>query len=139
MVKGIAHVCFVVSDLERSIRFYRDALGMTPAFDFRNESGRRTGLYLHAGSRTFIELFEGQSSQPKDPASFRHVCLEVEDVETAVKRIRQAGIEASDAKLGRDHSFQAWLADPDGNHIEIHGYTPESEQEKYLRGKLGGP
>ena len=34
--------------------------------------------------------------------------------------------------LGADHSWQAWLADPDGNRIELHQYTPESKQTPWL-------
>ena len=33
----------------------------------------------------------------------------------------------------RDRSLQAWLADPDGNRIELHQYRPESKQSPSLR------
>lgn len=128
MITGIAHACFVVSDLDRSVEFYRDALGMEPAFDFTDENGRRTGLYLHAGARTFIELFEGEAGQPEGPVSFRHICLEVDDLEAAVESLRGKGLEVTDPHLGRDNSLQAWITDPDGNRLEFHCYTPDSWQ-----------
>jgi hypothetical protein len=31
-----------------------------------------------------------------------------------------------------DRSHQAWIVDPDGNRIELHGYTPESKQNGWL-------
>jgi hypothetical protein len=37
-----------------------------------------------------------------------------------------------EVKMGSDHSWQAWLADPDGNRIELHAYTPESNQVKAM-------
>jgi len=128
MITGIAHACFTASDLDRSIEFYCDALGMTPAFDFTDENGRRTGIYLHAGARTFIELFEGEAGQPEGPASFRHICLEVDDVEATVESLRAKGLEVTDPKLGSDNSLQAWITDPDGNRIELHSYTADSKQ-----------
>ena len=42
------------------------------------------------------------------------------------------GVEVSDPKLGSDRSWQAWLADPDGTRIELHGYTPDSSQAPSL-------
>jgi glyoxylase I family protein len=132
MITGIAHACFTVSNLERSIAFYRDGLGMTPAFDFTNAEGRRFGLYLYAGGRNFIELFEGQLGERAEGQSFRHVCLEVDDIEATVAELRERGIEVSDPKLGGDQSWQAWITDPDGNRSELHQYTPESWQAPSL-------
>ncbi len=132
MITGIAHACFTVSDLERSIAFYRDGLGMTPAFDFTDENGRRFGLYLHAGGRNFVELFQGQLGEPAEGQSFRHICLEVDDIEATVQELRDRGVEVSDPKLGKDQSWQAWIADPDGNRFELHQYTPESWQAPAL-------
>jgi catechol 2,3-dioxygenase-like lactoylglutathione lyase family enzyme len=132
MITGLAHACFTVSDLERSIRFYRDGLGLTPAFDFTDENGRRYGLYLHLGGRNFIELFAGQLGERAEKQSFRHICLEVDDIESTVRELRERGIEVSDAKLGGDQSYQAWITDPDGNRMELHQYTPASWQAPYL-------
>jgi glyoxylase I family protein len=133
MITGLAHVCFVVPDLERSLAFYRDALGLEPAFDFVNAEGRRFGLYLHPGGRNFIELFEGTLGAPAEAQSFRHICLEVDDIDVTVQMLRDRGVEVTDVKLGGDQSYQAWIADPDGNRIELHGYTPQSWQAPWLK------
>jgi catechol 2,3-dioxygenase-like lactoylglutathione lyase family enzyme len=132
MITGMAHACFTVTDLERSLAFYRDALGLKPAFDFINQEGRRFGIYLHLGGRNFIELFEGQLGERAEGQSYRHICLEVDDIESTVQALRDRGIEVSDPKLGGDRSWQAWIADPDGNRIELHHYTAESKQAPYL-------
>jgi catechol 2,3-dioxygenase-like lactoylglutathione lyase family enzyme len=133
MITGMAHACFTVSDLERSLQFYRDALGLEPAFDFVNEDGRRFGIYLYLGGRSFVELFEGQLGERAEGQSYRHICLEVDDIQSTVRTLRERGIEVSDPKLGRDQSWQAWIADPDGNRIELHDYTAESWQAPYLK------
>ena len=132
MITGLAHACFTVSDLERSLEFYRDALGLKPAFDFVNKDGRRFGIYLHLGGRNFVELFEGQLGEQAEGQSFRHICLEVDDIESTVQTLRDRGIEVSDPKLGGDQSWQAWITDPDGNRIELHHYTAESWQAPHL-------
>ncbi len=132
MITGLAHICFTVSDLDRAIAFYRDGLGLKEAFDFINENGKRFGVYLHVGGRNFIELFVGELGERVDKQSYRHMCLEVDDIETTVEALRARGVEVSPIKLGSDHSYQAWITDPDGNRIELHHYTPESKQTPHL-------
>ena len=132
MITGMAHVCFTVADLERSVTFYCDTLGLKPAFEFLNEQGRRYGQYIHVGERNFVELFEGQLGELADDQPFRHICLEVDDIEGTVATLRARGLEVTDVKLGKDNSYQAWISDPDGNRIELHGYTPQSLQGEWF-------
>jgi catechol 2,3-dioxygenase-like lactoylglutathione lyase family enzyme len=132
MIRSLAHVCFTVSDLERSTAFYRDKLGLKPAFDFLNDRGRRFGQYFCIGGRTFLELFQGGLNPPAEGQSYRHFCLEVDDLRATAEELRRRGVEVGEPKLGSDRSWQAWLSDPDGNRIELHQYTPESKQGPWL-------
>ena len=133
MITGLAHICFTVADLEASIDFYGKKLGFKPAFDFINQEGKRFGIYLHMGGRNFIELFEGKPDQSSKNQSYKHICLEVDEINATVAELSSQGIEVSDAKMGSDNSWQAWLSDPDGNRIELHQYTPESKQSVSLK------
>ncbi len=133
MIKALAHVCFTVSDLEASIAFYQETLGLTHAFDFVNDEGKRYGVYLHMGGRSFLEMFQGEPAERAEKQSYAHLCLEVDDVAATVEDLRGKGIEVKDAVLGGDQSWQAWLADPDGNPIELHGYTAESMQGPWVK------
>ncbi len=132
MITGIAHICFTVRDLEASVDFYQNKLGIAHAFDFTNDQGERTGVYLHAGDRTFIELFPGEPEERDDAQSYRHVCFEVDDLESTLAALSNKEVEATPMELGGDQSWQAWVEDPDGNRIELHGYTPESKQNVRL-------
>jgi catechol 2,3-dioxygenase-like lactoylglutathione lyase family enzyme len=132
VITGLAHVCFTASDLDASVAFYCDQLGLTHAFDFTNERGERFGVYLSVGGRNFIELFAGELGDRAPGQAYRHLCLEVDDLEATVEALRGAGVEVSDPKLGSDASWQAWLSDPDGNRIELHQYTSESQQAPFL-------
>jgi catechol 2,3-dioxygenase-like lactoylglutathione lyase family enzyme len=136
MIVGLSHACFVVADLERSLAFYRDQLGMPVAFEFRSPEGKLTGVYLHVGARTFVELFQGKPEPPAQNASYKHICLEVDDIESTVAELTERGVKVTDKKLGGDNSWQAWLTDPDGNRMELHGFTPESKQVAALK-RLG--
>ena len=138
MITGLAHVCFVVSDLARSIHFYCDVLGFERAFAFYREDGTHYGQYLHVGDRSFIELFTGELSQRAEGQPFKHICLEVDEIERTVAELRARGVRVTDSEMGSDESWQAWLEDPDGNRIELHGYTPQSKQAAWLNRWHGG-
>jgi len=128
MIRGLAHICFTVHDLEASLAFYRDGLGLAPAFDFTNEKGERFGVYLHAGQRTFVELFAGSPAATAEDQSYEHFCIEVDNLDATLAALAARGIEATPKKLGSDRSWQAWIRDPDGNRIELHEYTAKSKQ-----------
>ncbi len=127
MISGIAHACLVSTDLDASLKFYCDCLGLRRHFDFIRE-GSLIGFYLEAGRGTFVEIFKGDAPNLSGVLPIRHFCLEVADIDAVVARLRSCGYEASDKKLGADHSWQAWTKDPSGVSIEFHQYTPESCQ-----------
>ncbi len=131
--RNCPHLLYFALNLNQSIRFYCGKLGLKQAFDFVNDQGKRFGVYIHVGDRTFIELFQGEIGAAAAPA-YRHFCLEVDHLEMTVAGLRTADIEVSEPKLGGDGSWQAWLADPDGNRIELHQYMPGSKQSKALEG-----
>ena len=133
MIKGIAHACYTVRDLDAAVAFYCGKLGLKPAFDFINDKGERFGVYIHAGQRNFIELFKGELAAPVKGQSYRHLCLEVDDLAATVAELRARGVQTTDAKLGGDNSWQAWITDPDGNRIELHQYTPQSKQTPWVK------
>jgi glyoxylase I family protein len=132
MIQGLAHACFHARDLAAIDDFYGKKLGFRRAFDFTNDKGKLTGMYFHVGGRTFLEFFLSEVTPPTPAQSYRHICLEVDDINATVAAIRAKGVEVSDPKTGSDHSWQAWLTDPEGNRIELHCYTPESKQGPWL-------
>lgn len=135
MIKNIAHICLLVADLERSRKFYADTLGLEKAFEFRRDNGDLYGMYLHVGGRNFIEIFKADLKAPAEGQSFGHFCLEVASCQAAHDELKAKGLAVTDVKLGSDQSWQCWLADPDGNKIELHEYTPASLQRPWAEKK----
>ena len=85
MIKGLAHACFVVKDLDASIDFYCNKLALTPAFDFINDQGKRFGVYIHVGGRCFIELFIGEPQAPgKAPVFHRSYGMNIDAAMSAI-------------------------------------------------------
>jgi len=132
MVKGIAHACFIVRNLEETAEFYCGILGMKQAFDYVKE-GKRFGLYLHVGGRNFLELFERPHGETAERQSYQHLSLEVDNIREIVERLKSHGINVTEIGRGTDRSWGVKFPDPDGNLIELQEYTTESKQETWLK------
>lgn len=113
LVADIHHVSLNVSDVERSLAFYRDLVGMAvlprPDFPFG-------GAWLDAGSGRQIHLIE--ATVPEDHG--QHVAFRVDDLDAAIAAFRSAGVEVPDARrVGDTPIRQTFVRDPDGNRLEL--------------------
>lgn len=126
MIKGIAHVCLKTTCLKKTEQFYCEGLGLEKGFDFLR-NGTVVGFYLKAGNGNFLEFFRTDAGVP-GTFPIDHLCLEVDSIDETAECLKKAGYAVDAKKMGADHSWQAWTADPDGVRIELHEYTPESCQ-----------
>lgn len=131
MFKALSHVAVRVTDVEKSVEFYCDVLGLREKFRLTDEEGNPHLVYVQVAEGQFIELFpgaEGANVRAKT-SGLVHICLEVEDIQNAFAELAERGLKATgEPKLGGDNSWQFWTTDPDGNPIEFHQFTPESMQ-----------
>lgn len=132
MIKGIAHVAYLVSDLEKSLDFYVNKLGFQKKFTLDNENGKLWIVYLQIKKYQFIELFPENAFDHKGHnGSYQHLCLEVDNLEDFVSELQDNGVEIDESIItGIDHNLQAWIHDPDGNPIELMEYGCDSLQLK---------
>jgi len=135
MIRGIAHVAYQVRDLEASLDFYCRGLGLREAFRLYDEEGRTRIVYIQVAGDDFIELFpprgEAPAAVPGRAPSFRHLSLEVDDMGRTLQELAARGVHPENPpRLGKDHNWQAWLVDPDGNRIELMQISPESPQHE---------
>jgi catechol 2,3-dioxygenase-like lactoylglutathione lyase family enzyme len=137
MIRQLAHLNFVTDDLEKIIDFYVNKLGMKVKFTLNNKKGQPFGYYFECGNATFLEFFDqamavaewgGQVTALTAGTQYRHFCLEVVGLDDYCQKLKSKGVEVSPITMGMDNSRQAWIADPDGNAIELMEYGPSSLQ-----------
>lgn len=137
MIRQLAHLNFVTDDLSKLIDFYVDKLGMQVKFTLNNKQGQPFGYYFECGNTTFLEFFDqtmatevwgGKVVDLMSGTRYRHFCLEVTGLDEFCKELSSRGVTVSEISLGMDNSRQAWIADPDGNQIELMEYGPWSSQ-----------
>ena len=91
-------------------------------------------VYLQAAPGQFLELFYTYNEEPllgdtSQKCGYQHMCLEVEDIHQAWNELTRKGVvPTTEITLGLDGSYQFWIADPDGNRIELMQYTDQSLQ-----------
>ncbi len=136
MITNIAHNAVTVADMEASLRFYTEGLGFRKAFEIPNPDTGEPGIvYLKICPGQFLELFYGGTEQNPwrhEHIGFNHFCFEVDDIHTAVEKVRQAGYPIDiEPKQGADLNWQAWVTDPNGVRIELMKIDPNSPQATF--------
>lgn len=132
MIKSIAHNALKVTDMERSLDFYCNTIGLEKAFDISDDNGKPWIVYLKICKNAFIELFY-DGVKDHDPAydfkniGYHHFCISVGDIQNLADRLYEKNIiESPKPSLGKDQNLSLWINDPDGNAVEFVQYTPES-------------
>lgn len=141
-VTGFFHGGITVRDMEVSLPFYRDGLGLEVAFDrILDADYLRTVLdiplttmravYLHIPGGGFVELLEyrgvervSAANRPCDPGS-GHLCLYVEGIDELWARLAGMGYSSRsgtpvDITSGPNAGARSiYLTDPDGYAVEL--------------------
>ena len=133
---GIGHVALKVSDINRSLAFYRDRLGFQEMMHLDRDDGSLWLVYLRITDTQFIELFPGGEDEAPGPdrTAINHFCLETADLDATANALRAAGITLTvEPKMGLDGNRQCWIADPDGNRIEFMQMGSASMQADAIR------
>ena len=138
MIKSLGHVGLGVTDMQRSLEFYRDFLGMKVLMELDikdNRIGRVIGVKAAACKIAHLQLGDGilelfQYTNPKGSNKAKninqydqgliHIGFEVDDFHAHIKQLEQKNIKL----LGEPVEFRpdVWVAyfyGPDGEVCEI--------------------
>lgn len=129
MIKGLDHVAIVVSDMDRSINFYTDILGLRLIVDGRSGGGEKKS-FIGTKSKAIVALSEDKNrlaQKGEYTEGVNHVAFGVDNIEQSSQILKDKGIEFIEIKMGDNGKPQAYhFLDPDGLELEIYG---ESENE----------
>ncbi|MBE9568826.1 MAG: lactoylglutathione lyase [Proteobacteria bacterium] len=121
----LLHTMLRVENLEQSIKFYTEIMGMTLLRQKDYPDGRFTLAFLGYGDEkenTALELTHNWDTDHYDLGNgFGHLAIEVEDVYTAAEKIRDHGgkILREPGPMNAGTTLLAFVADPDGYEIEL--------------------
>jgi lactoylglutathione lyase len=120
MVKRLLHTRYRVHDLEKTVSFYKDVLGLEEIR--RHTSGRGSQLVFlkAAGSNEEIEIckFDGSGPVMVGP-DLTHLAFEVDNLETFAKHAAAKGYPLSDGPHPSSGGKIAFIDAPEGYEIEL--------------------
>jgi catechol 2,3-dioxygenase len=138
----IGHVHLKVADLDRALRFWRDAIGLVEQQRRIGPDGRGAVFLSADGYHHHIALNTWESAGGSPPApdatGLFHVALLYPDrraLAAALRRIQAAGI-ALDGASDHGVSEALYLRDPDGNGVELYCDRPAAEWPRDASGAL---
>ena len=119
----VIHAALRVEDIDRTLAFYRDALGLSVTNEFVGGDGA-TNVYLAGGGDAELQFkyYADQPNPPVEPSGIDHVALRVEDTDATVERL----VEATGCRVLRGpltsegaNARVAFVEDPDGYGVEL--------------------
>ena len=124
-IRELGHIVLQVTDLDRSIRFYRDTLGL-PLVSQGKPRGRRI-VFFSLGKKhhdlALIELAPGAGGNDHTRAGVMHVAFKIGDdielLKEAKARMVAAGVPVVNTT---EHmtTYSLYLSDPDGITVELY-------------------
>ena len=133
-VIGADHINWRVRDLQRSLRFYRDVLGLEPFGLEEYHRAERTIVSLRVTPTFILHLSPDPSFVPGSTGGYDHLALVVEktDTEALERHLRTSGVEVERRLEGvveaQGEGEALYVRDPDGYLIELKLYGSLSPQ-----------
>jgi catechol 2,3-dioxygenase-like lactoylglutathione lyase family enzyme len=132
-VKGLSHVTFIVSDLERSARLWCEGLGATEVYDSGANTYSLSEEKFFVLGDVWVALMKGETGQ----RSYRHVAFQAEAVDIAEyeRKLRALGVEIRPARPRVEgEGVSLYFYDYDNNLLELHSGTLQERLTRYSNG-----
>lgn len=120
IVKKLLHTRYRVNDLERTVKFYKDVLGLAEIRRHKSPRGSELAFLQVPGSEEQIEItyFPGSGPVQVQP-DLTHLAFEVESMEEFGKHLAKLGLKFSDGPTPSSSGVIAFIDAPEGYEIEL--------------------
>lgn len=121
MVKKLLHTRYRVTDLEKTVAFYRDVLGLEETRRHKSPRGSELVFFKAPGSDEEIEICKYDASGPVNVGhDITHLAFEVDDIEAFAMHSAAKGYPLSDGPTETSSgSVIAFVDAPEGYEIEL--------------------
>ncbi len=113
----MVHVTINTSDLEKSLKFYQEIIGLSIRTDLRKTAGRPIVFLADGAEDVCVELIEN----PKQPyhGDGLSIGFHVDDVDAAYARLQEKGLMLSPVISPNLHTKFFFVDSPEGVRIQL--------------------
>jgi lactoylglutathione lyase len=123
-VLGVAHMAFVVSDLQKSRAFYGDYLGFHELYAFKGKDGVERTAIFKINDNQYIELVV---DTPHNDGRLSYIAFYTDDIKAMLEYLSSEGVKVPEKiDKGRAGNLAFNIIDPEGHTVEITQYESES-------------
>ena len=124
MIKKYLHTRFRVSDMDKSVYFYRDILGMKVVEQKTSPRGSKLVFLKFPDMDCELELCSfPDSGNVHVPEDLVHLAFEVDDLERCIERLKVAGVLITEGPIESSNGTRfIFTEDPDKYEIELMQY-----------------
>jgi len=122
IAKKLLHTRYRLNDLERSVKFYKDVLGLSEVRRHKSPRGSELVFLKAPESEELIELCHFPNSGPVEvQTDLTHLAFEVESLDEFGKHLASLGLKYSDGPTLRPDGSGgfAFVDAPEGYEIEL--------------------
>lgn len=121
MIKKYLHTRFRVSDIDKSISFYQDVLGMEVIEQKTSPRGSKLVFLKFPDMDCELELCSfPDSGSVHVPEDLVHLAFEVDDLEVCIEKLNAAGVPITEGPLETSNGTKfIFTEDPDKYEIEL--------------------
>jgi len=120
-VNQLLHTRYRVNDLERTVKFYREVLGLAELRRHQSPRGSELVFLKAPGSPEEVEICFLPGSEPVQvPPDLTHLAFEVDSLEEFGKHLARLGLKYSDGPTtSSSGTVFAFIDAPEGYEIEL--------------------
>lgn len=120
LVSTLLHVRMRVNNLERTVAFYRDILGLSEIRRIVSPRGSKIAYMKAKGSDTELEITEFPASGiVVVPPDLVHLAFRVDNMDRTLERLGRLGIPVTDGPTKTENSVFVFIDAPEGYEIEL--------------------
>jgi catechol 2,3-dioxygenase-like lactoylglutathione lyase family enzyme len=115
-VQGMEHFTILTDDLDRTLAFYREHLGLEPGF---RPPLAFPGAWLYAGGHAVLHVVAGRPLPATRTGVIDHMAFAASGLEATVARLKQHHIDYDLRRQAETRAWQLFFHDPNGAKVEL--------------------
>ena len=124
MITGIEHTGIMVTNMEKSLSFYTEILGLKLLDRFDHTSVPVELAFLGLEEKVLVELIAGYTGEVTNEGKVHHLAFSVTNIEEKFEILKEKGVQLKDKKITEL---------PNGKYFFFYG--PDEESLEFFEGK----